>query len=42
MWVMAPVDGFAEKAVIPADVAQSLPPEGLEVEGLGFIIFPNG
>jgi hypothetical protein len=27
---------------IPADVAQSLPPEGLEVEGLGFIIFPNG
>lgn len=27
---------------IPDDVAQSLPPEGLEVEGLGFIIFPNG
>jgi outer membrane biosynthesis protein TonB len=27
---------------IPPDVAQSLPPEGLEVEGLGFIIFPNG
>jgi len=27
---------------IPADVVQSLPPEGLEVEGLGFIIFPNG
>ena len=27
---------------IPQDVAQSLPPEGLEVEGLGFIIFPNG
>ncbi len=27
---------------IPADVAKSLPPEGLEVEGLGFIIFPNG
>jgi outer membrane biosynthesis protein TonB len=27
---------------IPADVAQSLPPEGLEVDGLGFIIFPNG
>ena len=27
---------------IPAEVAQSLPPEGLEVEGLGFIIFPNG
>ena len=27
---------------IPEDVARSLPPEGLEVEGLGFIIFPNG
>jgi outer membrane biosynthesis protein TonB len=27
---------------IPAEVAQSLPPDGLEVEGLGFIIFPNG
>ena len=27
---------------IPADVAQSLPPQGLEIEGLGFIIFPNG
>src|SRR6058998_2263511 len=27
---------------IPEDVAQSLPSEGLEVEGLGFIIFPNG
>ena len=27
---------------IPADVVKSLPPEGLEVEGLGFIIFPNG
>ena len=27
---------------IPEDVAQSLPPEGLEVEGLGFTIFPNG
>jgi outer membrane biosynthesis protein TonB len=27
---------------IPADVAQSLPPEGLEMEDLGFIIFPNG
>ena len=26
---------------IPPDVAQSLPPEGLEIEGLGFIIFPN-
>jgi outer membrane biosynthesis protein TonB len=27
---------------IPDDVAKSLPPEGLEVDGLGFIIFPNG
>lgn len=27
---------------IPEEVAQSLPPDGLEVEGLGFIIFPNG
>jgi outer membrane biosynthesis protein TonB len=27
---------------IPADVVKSLPPEGLEVDGLGFIIFPNG
>src|SRR6201997_4239509 len=27
---------------IPEDVAQNLPSEGLEVEGLGFIIFPNG
>ena len=27
---------------IPPDVVQSLPPEGLEVEGLGFIIYPNG
>ena len=27
---------------IPPDVAQSLPPEGLEIEGLGFIIYPNG
>jgi outer membrane biosynthesis protein TonB len=27
---------------IPNDVAQSLPSEGLEVEGLGFIIYPNG
>jgi len=27
---------------IPEDVGQNLPPEGLEVEGLGFIIFPNG
>ena len=26
---------------IPEDVAQSLPPEGLEVEDLGFIIYPN-
>jgi outer membrane biosynthesis protein TonB len=27
---------------IPDDVAKTLPPEGMEVEGLGFIIFPNG
>jgi outer membrane biosynthesis protein TonB len=26
---------------IPDDVANTLPPEGLEVDGLGFIIFPN-
>ena len=27
---------------IPEDVANTLPPEGLEIDGLGFIIFPNG
>jgi outer membrane biosynthesis protein TonB len=27
---------------IPPEVAQSLPPSGLEIEGLGFIIYPNG
>src|SRR6184192_3532947 len=27
---------------IPEEVVKSLPSEGLEVEGLGFIIFPNG
>ena len=27
---------------IPQDVAKSLPSDGLEIEGLGFIIFPNG
>jgi outer membrane biosynthesis protein TonB len=27
---------------IPPDVAQSLPADGLEIEGLGFIIYPNG
>jgi outer membrane biosynthesis protein TonB len=27
---------------IPEDVVKTLPSEGLEVEGLGFIIFPNG
>src|SRR6478672_10093398 len=27
---------------IPPDLVQSLPPEGLEIEGLGFIIYPNG
>src|SRR5215470_13908007 len=26
---------------IPEDVVNTLPPEGLEVDGLGFIIFPN-
>jgi outer membrane biosynthesis protein TonB len=26
---------------IPEDVANTLPPDGLEVDGLGFIIFPN-
>lgn len=26
---------------IPEDVANTLPPEGLEMDGLGFIIFPN-
>jgi len=26
---------------IPEDVANALPPEGLEVEGLGFTVFPN-
>ena len=27
---------------IPEEVANTLPPDGLEVDGLGFIIFPNG
>jgi outer membrane biosynthesis protein TonB len=27
---------------IPEDVANTLPPQGLEIDGLGFIIFPNG
>jgi outer membrane biosynthesis protein TonB len=27
---------------IPEDVANTLPPEGMEIDGLGFIIFPNG
>src|SRR5437879_5495419 len=27
---------------IPEEVVKSLPPDGLEVDGLGFIIFPNG
>ena len=27
---------------IPEDVVKTLPPEGLEIDGLGFIIFPNG
>src|SRR5213080_5089825 len=32
----------AQLPPIPEDVADTLPPEGLEVDGLGFIIFPNG
>jgi len=31
----------AHLPAIPEDVANTLPPEGLEVDGLGFIIFPN-
>ena len=27
---------------IPEEVVRTLPPEGLEIDGLGFIIFPNG
>jgi outer membrane biosynthesis protein TonB len=27
---------------IPEEVVKTLPPEGLEIDGLGFIIFPNG
>ncbi|HEU0208991.1 MAG TPA: energy transducer TonB [Candidatus Udaeobacter sp.] len=27
---------------IPEEVVKSLPPDGLEIDGLGFIIFPNG
>jgi outer membrane biosynthesis protein TonB len=27
---------------IPEEVVSTLPPEGLEIDGLGFIIFPNG
>ena len=27
---------------IPEEVVNTLPPEGLEIDGLGFIIFPNG
>jgi hypothetical protein len=26
---------------IPEDVANALPPDGLEMEGLGFTVFPN-
>ena len=32
----------AHRPPIPEEVVKSLPPEGLEVDGLGFIIFPNG
>jgi outer membrane biosynthesis protein TonB len=31
----------AHLPAIPEDVVKTLPPEGLEVDGLGFIIFPN-
>jgi outer membrane biosynthesis protein TonB len=32
----------AELPPIPEDVANTLPPEGLEMEGLGFTVYPNG
>src|SRR5436305_3931214 len=32
----------AHLPAIPEDVANTLPPDGLEIDGLGFIIFPNG
>src|SRR5438093_4222824 len=32
----------AHLPAIPEDVANTLPPEGLEIDGLGFIIFQNG
>jgi hypothetical protein len=32
----------AELPPIPEDVANALPPEGLEMEGLGFTVYPNG
>ena len=31
----------AQLPPIPEDLASSLPPEGLEVEGMNFIIYPN-
>jgi hypothetical protein len=31
----------AELPPIPEDVANTLPPEGLELEGLGFTVYPN-
>jgi outer membrane biosynthesis protein TonB len=32
----------AQLPPIPEEVANALPPEGLEMEGLGFTVFPNG
>jgi hypothetical protein len=32
----------AQLPAIPEEVANALPPEGLEMEGLGFTVFPNG
>jgi outer membrane biosynthesis protein TonB len=32
----------AQLPPIPEEVANALPPQGLEIEGLGFTVFPNG
>ncbi len=32
----------AQLPPIPEEVANALPPDGLEIEGLGFTVFPNG
>ncbi|MBO0694776.1 MAG: hypothetical protein J2P56_01615 [Verrucomicrobia bacterium] len=32
----------AQLPAIPEEVANALPPEGLEIDGLGFTVFPNG